>query len=183
MPLMAVLSANQYYFHNSATNTTTWENPREGPSSAAPQIPTVPIDSTAITNNVGQYGGIDPDLAYLDPSLRQSSTSSAPSYQARFNSRTGRFQGDPSMTPDRISEFKRGERQQEAFYDTASWQESLGGKGLKRSGIGEADGTGKPKKLTAKELVRMLPLSGRRFHFERLIAVVSSLLLGTIQSK
>lgn len=149
--VVMIFRANQYYFHNSVTNITTWENPRDTTSSAAiPSTSAAPINENSITNDVGAYGGIDPDLAYLDPSLRQSSSSSAPSYQARFNSRTGRFQGDPSMTPDRISEFKRGERQQEAFYDTASWQESLGGKGLKRSGTSESD---KPKKLTAKELV------------------------------
>lgn len=33
------------------------------------------------------------------------------------------------MTPDRISEFSRGERQQEVFYNTQAWQSSLGGKG------------------------------------------------------
>lgn len=90
-------------------------------ASAASTSDTVaPLSTSLVSNDSALYGGIDPDLAYLDPSLRQQATSATPAFQARFNSRTGRFQGDPSMNPDRVSEFKRGERQQEAFYDTGS---------------------------------------------------------------
>lgn len=99
-----------------------------------------------------RYGGIDPDLAYLDPSLAHlaggpGKSGGPQAQQARFNARKGRFQANlASLTPDHISDFKRSERQQEAFYDTALWQASLGGKGIK------GDGASK-KRVTAKEVV------------------------------
>lgn len=68
------------------------------------------------------------------------------------------------MTPDRISEYKRGERQQEAYYDTKGWMDSLEGKGLKRSGEGgEGQGEGEEKgqkKLKKGEVVSCLFLGG-----------------------
>lgn len=62
------------------------------------------------------------------------------------------------MNPDRISEYSRGNRQQEAFYDTTAWQESLGGKGIKRSGEEIEEGEGgeeiaRKKRPSAKEVV------------------------------
>lgn len=90
--------------------------------------------------------------------MASTSAGGAPVFQARFNSRTGRFQGDPTMNPDRISDFKRAERQQEAYYDTAGWQGSLEGKGLKRSGE-DAEGGGRKKRPSAKEVVSALSQS------------------------
>ncbi|KAK4705249.1 hypothetical protein P7C70_g956, partial [Phenoliferia sp. Uapishka_3] len=146
--------ANAYYFWNQEKNLTTWENPLTTASTSTSLA--TPSTSASAADPRGQvdYGGIDPELAYLDPSLSRSSTtgSAAPSFQARFNSRTGRFQGDPSMNPDRISEYSRGERQQEVFYNTQAWQASLEGKGIKRAGE-EAEG-GKRKKVTAKDVER-----------------------------
>jgi hypothetical protein len=64
-------------------------------------------------------------------------------------------QGDPSMNPDRISDYSRGTRQQDAYYDTSGWTASLDGKGLKRgaggAGAVEDDGPRK-KKPSAKEV-------------------------------
>lgn len=79
------------------------------------------------------------------------------------------------MNPDRISEFQRGQRQQEAFYDGASamgselperngaerltpcsrcsvqgWEQSLAGKGLKRGA--EDESTGERKRPSAKQI-------------------------------
>lgn len=151
---------NQYYFHNQQSGETTWSNPLQGTeasSSAVASSSTLVSDessgasSSSITNSGGAFGGIDPGLAYLDPKLAARASSSTPAFQARFNARTGRFQGDPTMTPDRVGEFKRGERQQEAFYDTALWQESLGGKGLQRGGEA-VEGKAK-RRVSAKELV------------------------------
>lgn len=154
-------SSNAYYFWNSKTSETTWENPISASSTAAP--PPLPAEDD-------RFDGIDPDLAYLDPkystATSSSSTSYAPTFQARFNSRNGRFQGDPTMNPDRVSEFKRGERQQEAFYDTNSWTESLGGKGLRAArGIGDQTNEEgvqtKAKRPTAKQVVSCLRSSFR----------------------
>ncbi|KAL8287336.1 hypothetical protein RQP46_003788 [Phenoliferia psychrophenolica] len=148
--------ANAYYFWNQQKNLTTWENPLATPTastSATPAQAGAAADGADPRTQV-DYGGIDPELAYLDPNLARSSTTSsaAPSFQARFNSRTGRFQGDPTMNPDRISEYSRGERQQEVFYNTQAWQASLEGKGIKRAGE-EAEG-GKRKRVTAKDVER-----------------------------
>lgn len=131
----ADLRSNAYYFWNAKTNTTTWDNPLETPVASTSAAPLPDEEAPPPLPPSGpDYGGIDPDLAYLDPSLSRSTAASSatPYFQARFNSRTGRFQGDPTMNPDRISEFKRGERQQEAYYDVSSWQSSLDGKGIKR---------------------------------------------------
>lgn len=152
-------SSNAYYFWNSKSNETTWENPFS--AAAAPTTTAQP----PLPTEDDRFDGIDPDLAYLDPkystATSSASASYAPTFQARFNSRTGRFQGDPTINPDRVSEFKRGERQQEAFYDTNSWTESLGGKGLRAArGIGgstnEEGVQTKQKRPSAKQVVSCL---------------------------
>lgn len=124
--------ANAWYFWNSKTNETTWENPKQSKKaqaeSASTSVPTTepatssapqpPLPSEEPTTSDG-LPPIDPDLAWLDPSARgSSSTTSAQS--ARFNARTGRFQVDPKFTPDRISDYQRSHRQQEAYYDGKS---------------------------------------------------------------
>ena len=53
------------------------------------------------------------------------------------------------MNPDRISEYNRGLRQQEVFYNVDHWTESLQGKGIKRSAETES---GPKKKPTAKQV-------------------------------
>lgn len=133
-----------YYFWNSKTQKTSWENPLEAP--IAPPLPPTAGPS------LDRYEGIDPDLAYLDPSYISNSVNDGTNFStsARFNSRTGRFQGDPSMNPDRISDYNRSERQQEAFYDTKSWSESLGGRGL---GKGYDEDGKLKKKPSAKQVV------------------------------
>lgn len=54
------------------------------------------------------------------------------------------------MNPDRISEFKRGERQQGAYYDVDGWNESLAGRGIR--GADEDERGGKKRKVTAKDV-------------------------------
>ncbi|KAI5481170.1 WW/Rsp5/WWP domain containing protein [Pseudohyphozyma bogoriensis] len=145
--------ANAYYYWNANTQEVTWENPLAGGASANAEASTSskPADGGDGRSAV-DYGGIDPELAYLDPNLARAAGAggSAPVFQARFNSRTGRFQGDPSMNPDRISDFSRAERQQNAYYDVGGWNESLEGRGIKRAGE-ETDGR-KAKKPTAKQV-------------------------------
>lgn len=148
-------SANAYYFWNATTNTTTWENP----------IPTGEASTSSSTPTPGpdeRLDGIDPDLVYLDPSLSATMTpagpSTAPAFSARFNLRTGRFQGDPTMTPDRVSAFNRGNRQQEAYYDTGSWAESLAGKGVKAS-RGALDEKGHLKRKPTTKMVEQFKLN------------------------
>lgn len=102
------------------TNETTWSNPRQSTSAeAGPSAPTEAEPSDSRAAELPTEGGlppIDPDLAWLDPAAARRSAGQV-TQTARFNARTGRFQADPAMNPDRISDFKRGQRQQEAFYD------------------------------------------------------------------
>lgn len=88
-------------------------------------------------------------------------------------------QADPSLNPDRISQFQRGQRQQEAYYDGAwpltlplspaasadksevmqpavqGWEQQLAGRGLKRAGAGEPaqdDAEGAKRRPSAKQV-------------------------------
>ncbi|GAA5907600.1 hypothetical protein JCM8208_000014 [Rhodotorula glutinis] len=154
--------ANAWYFWNAATGETTWTNPRDappsttaaapstsastsaGPSSASP-APAPAASSTTDTPAADPSSAlpdIDPDLAWLDPALaaRQAQASGGSGASAhlaqkgRFHARTGRFMADPSVNPDRVSQFQRGHRQQEAYYDVQGWEQQLAGRGLKRAG-------------------------------------------------
>lgn len=121
------------------TGETTWSNPRDAPAastssaaastSTAPADPSAPSASTpadpasAAPSDPNALPEIDPDLAWLDPAAaarsRPGGGGASVTQTARFNARTGRFQADPALTPDRIGEFQRGQRQQEAYYDGA----------------------------------------------------------------
>ena len=109
------------------TNETTWSNPRQSASGPGDtSVPSIATDLTAAapSREKGEEGGlppIDPDLAWLDPSAARAGAGRSVTQTARFNARTGRFQADPSLNPDRISDFQRGQRQQEAYYDGAQF--------------------------------------------------------------
>lgn len=91
------------------TNETTWQNPFEAPAAD-------PAPEASSSN------GIDPELAYLDPATKTGSSSANPSYTARFNARTGRFEGDPTFDPSRVSEYSRGRKQASAYFDVDGWE-------------------------------------------------------------
>ncbi|GAA5977444.1 hypothetical protein JCM10908_004981 [Rhodotorula pacifica] len=152
--------ANAWYFWNASTNETTWSNPRQSTSSLGSDANGGSARMPAATGTAATQGHegegiippIDPDLAWLDPNLARAGAGRPITQSARFNARTGRFQADPSLKPDRISEFQRGQRQQEAYYDVRGWENALGGQG-----IGRADGTSteqERKRPSAKELER-----------------------------
>ncbi|KAG9292691.1 hypothetical protein G9A89_008278 [Geosiphon pyriformis] len=65
--------------------------------------------------------------------------------KARFNSRTGRFQRDPTLNPERFSADSKAVRQMSYFFDYESFSQERGAKRLK--GDGE-----KNKKLTKRQL-------------------------------
>lgn len=160
-PWQAVFSAeaNAWYFWNAQTNETTWSNPHQSSSGTgdATTDPGVRADlpAAATSREKEEEGGlppIDPDLAWLDPSAARVGAARAVTQTARFNARTGRFQADPSRNPDRISDFQRGQRQQEAYYDVRGWESTLAGQGLKRSD--DSTPEGERKRPSAKELER-----------------------------
>jgi len=146
---------------DSATNETTWTNPKEQKSQAAQTTESTNLNESDPTTSAVHDGPtrealppIDPDLAWLDPTAARAtaSGSGAGTQAARFNARTGRFQVDPKFTPDRISDFQRGHRQQEVYYDVKGWEHQLEGKGLKRSA--EESEEGNSKRTTAKQVER-----------------------------
>ncbi|KAK9900526.1 hypothetical protein P389DRAFT_192790 [Cystobasidium minutum MCA 4210] len=77
--------------------------------------------------SAADFGGIDPDLAYLDPSLasRAKGAGGAGAYAARFNARTGKFEADPTKNPDRVSDVQRAKRQNQLYFDYDGWQATL----------------------------------------------------------
>ncbi|GAA5967291.1 hypothetical protein JCM3765_005592 [Sporobolomyces pararoseus] len=153
--------ANAWYFWNAKTNETTWENPKESKKSEAesassttdPSTSSVqpPLPTEPSTSSEG-LPPIDPDLAWLDPSAARGSSSTTGAQSARFNARTGRFQVDPKFTPDRISDYQRSHRQQEAYYDVKGWEQQLEGKGLKRAGEETEDAEGSRKRPSSKQV-------------------------------
>jgi hypothetical protein len=104
---------NAYYFVNSRTGERTWRNPLVAtePHQPSPDL-----------------GGIDPELAHLDPQIARlvhgHSSHTEPRFAARFNAKTGRFEGDPGRDPGRVSEFARARTQAEAFFDVTGWEKT-----------------------------------------------------------
>ncbi|GAA6064318.1 hypothetical protein JCM10212_006005 [Sporobolomyces blumeae] len=166
--------ANAWYFWNSQTNETTWTNPRApgptagqpaGPARAEQAVDTPALPSTSAasshadpssTASASSLPPIDPDLAFLDPSLARSGSSGSATQTAKFNARTGRFTVENShLNPDRISDYQRGQRQQEAYYDVKGWEAQLEGKGIKRPGgpSDEIEGEGATRKRPSSKQV------------------------------
>ncbi|KAJ6590968.1 hypothetical protein DFH09DRAFT_1138207 [Mycena vulgaris] len=167
---------NAYYFYNSETQETTWTNPLQPPeqatepasasTSAAPAAEAEPstaekaqpesaIPHYAALQNAAIAQGIDPHLAYLDPSLA-ASTSTAdptglPSFQAKFNARTGQFAAMDSRSPAHLSEYERAKRMSEVFFDVAAWEQNLA---QEHAAEAEAGGEKKRKRPSKKDLER-----------------------------
>ncbi|EKM56662.1 uncharacterized protein PHACADRAFT_54914, partial [Phanerochaete carnosa HHB-10118-sp] len=147
---------NAYYFYNSKTQETTWTNPLEASSSASP-VASSSSDPQAFTSTAGALQaaaaaqGIDPSLAYLDPSLvaGTSSTPQAFTYTAKFNARTGAFARPDGRDPSHVSEYERARRMSEAYFDVGEWEEEV----EQRKAQEEAEGK-KKKKPTKKDLER-----------------------------
>ncbi|KAJ7253029.1 hypothetical protein B0H12DRAFT_1210613 [Mycena haematopus] len=158
---------NAYYFYNSETQETTWTNPLVPPeptasTSAAPAAESNTEAGAAETSSIPHYAalqhaaiaqGIDPALAFLDPSLAASSSSSAegglPSFQAKFNARTGQFAAMDSRSPAHLSEYERAKRMSEVFFDVAAWEQNLAEQHVAEGGVEK-----KRKRPTKKDLER-----------------------------
>lgn len=136
-----------YYFYNPSTNETTWVNPLapehpvaegsiqgqtdESTSASSPQPASTQIITTSKPTSLiaDALGGIDPELAFLDPSLAQAPPSTTPSYgptfTAKFSARTGKFSGASSRDPSHVSEYERAKRMSEAYFDVETWQKEI----------------------------------------------------------
>ena len=139
---------NTYYFYNPVTQETTWINPLEQQQQSQPEASTSTSTSTTDspsttvtfvvdTETAAQAQGIDPLLAHLDPSLSAPSIpgssgshpKDAPSFTARFNSRTGQFTAPSARTPGHLSEHERAKRMSEFYFDVGKWEEDLARRG------------------------------------------------------
>lgn len=147
---------NAYYFYNMQTNETTWTNPLAGSE----------LSSSSSTAVDGQNGssfysynydlqaaavsqGIDPSLAYLDPSLAAGpSAPTAFTYQAKFNARTGAFTKPDGRDPDHVSEYERMKRMSQFYFDVSQWEQEVAQRHEE-----EVENPKKRKKPTKKDLV------------------------------
>lgn len=146
-----------YYFYNTKTQQTTWENPVQPPP-AQPEASTsarVPSQYEAAA-----IAGIDPALAHLDPTLGAGPGGSGGSYAAaaRFNARSGRFTAMDARDPSHMSEYERAKRMSEFYFDVDAWQKQRD----QEQEAAEAESK-KRKRPTKKDLVRF-SLSLARLH-------------------
>lgn len=137
---------SMYYFYNARTNETTWTNPLAGAGSEGTSS-----TSTLLNSQVAAAAqGIDPALAYLDPTLTAGpSNPSALTYTAKFNARTGAFTAPDARNPDHVSEYERMKRMSNVFFDMDAWQAEVEARQT------EEEAGKKRKKPTKKDLVRV----------------------------
>lgn len=172
---------NAYYFFNSLTQQTTWENPLQpmandtaaeastsaDPSASASPAPdatsTSPSTSSATPASLAQIyalqeaaaaQGIDPSLAYLDPSLAGPSGPSGAGYYhtAKFNARTGAFARPDARDPGHLSEFERAKRMSEVYFDVGAWEKEV--EARKQAEAAEEEAGKKRKRPSKKDVVR-----------------------------
>ncbi|KAF5373402.1 hypothetical protein D9615_009512 [Tricholomella constricta] len=169
---------NAYYFYNTETQQTTWENPllppatstssssSQPPASASPA--TEDPTSSAYTSQYAALeaaalaAGIDPSLAHLDPTLLSSIPSSSgvapasglpPAFTAKFNARTGQFARPDARDPTHLSEHARAARMSEFYFDVNAWEQQLAAQGGSIKGGEEEEGK-KRKRPSKKDLER-----------------------------
>lgn len=145
---------NTYYFHNMRTGETTWTNPLADSSSASTSTDAQQTASSSHYDSLAAAAaaqGIDPELAYLDPSLAAGpSLAGAASglYTAKFNARTGQFAKPDARDPDHVSEYERMKRMNSFYFDMDAWQ-----KEVEERDAQEAENGKKRKKPTKKDIV------------------------------
>lgn len=144
----------------------------DAPSASSSTVPSDPYASSSTSSL--SYGGfaygapelptVDAGLAHLLPPsynpLNPSASTSASGYtsQARFNTRTGRYENasDVSKMPDHLSDYSRAKRQNEAFFDQEAWMRERDEEQARLAGEGPA----KKKRLTKTEVARVSPACG-----------------------
>ncbi|KAF9045217.1 hypothetical protein BJ165DRAFT_1415359 [Panaeolus papilionaceus] len=141
------------------------ESPEAGPSTSARTNTTQQsayASHHAALEAAALAQGIDPALAHLDPSLLAPAVPGSsftagglPTFQAKFNNRTGQFTAANSRTPGHLSEHERAKRMSEFYFDVNQWEQQLAEQGGSIMGD-EEDGEGgkKRKRPTKKDLER-----------------------------
>jgi hypothetical protein len=103
--------------------------------------------------------GIDPSLAYLDPSLVGASSvpgssSGAYNFTAKFNAHTGTFTRPDGRDPTHLSEFERMKRMSSVYFNMEQWEQEVAQR--KEQEDNDAANGKKRKRPTKKDLVRYL---------------------------
>lgn len=163
-----------WYFWNSKTQETTWENPLEKSKGSDEDVKGRQYDdikerkteATRLTDEeIAEKYGIDPDLAYLDPGLfateiRQARLGNATyASSGAFDKRTGKFVPlsatgvKGAHDPSRLSHANQADRQMSTFFDIEQYeQERKRARDEKEQE--EAEGISKKRPPTKKELQR-----------------------------
>jgi hypothetical protein len=158
---------NAWYFFNIRTGETTWTNPLQDPDMVAsssqppldPSLATTQVSASSTTTTtmtpMGQAAleqGVDPELAFLDPSLAYGPLSSGPgTYAARFNVHTGKFTAQDGRDPSHVSEYARAQRMSAVFFDVQGWEADI----AKRKAEEDLEGPRRKKKPTKADLVSL----------------------------
>ncbi len=150
---------NAYYFYNTATHQTTWENPVQ--PAVQPEASTSTATLQPSRYEAALAAGIDPSLAHLDPTLGAGPSGIGGSYAAaaRFNARTGRFTANDARDPSHMSEYERAKRMSEFYFDVDGWQKQR----EQEQAQEEAEGK-KRKRPSKKDLVSRLCNNVRRIN-------------------
>lgn len=151
---------NAYYFYNAKTQETTWANPLQpaasasaspSPSAGSPG-PSASTSSMYDLQAAAAAQGIDPALAFLDPSLAAGpSNPAAFTYSAKFNARTGAFTRPDGRDPSHLSEYERAKRMSEFYFDVNAWEHEVEARKLEEA---HEEETRKRKRPTKKDLER-----------------------------
>ncbi|KAF8323854.1 hypothetical protein DL93DRAFT_38343 [Clavulina sp. PMI_390] len=95
------------------------------------QRPLRPLPTANKATPADELNGIDPELAFLDPSLAGSSSGgpggAIPTFTAKFNAHTGRFASGAAAArdPNHVSEYERAKRMSEAYFDVDAWKQQV----------------------------------------------------------
>jgi hypothetical protein len=101
--------------------------------------------------------GIDPSLAFLDPSLAGGSvpgSSGTYNFTAKFNAHTGAFTRPDGRDPTHLSEFERMKRMSSVYFNMEQWEQEVAQR--KEQEDNDAANGKKRKRPTKKDLVRCL---------------------------
>ncbi|KAG9103387.1 hypothetical protein FRC06_011130 [Ceratobasidium sp. 370] len=164
---------NTYYFYNSRTGETTWVNPLDPSASAStsaaqtqpqpqpePQQDKPQQDETEpeeAPRDLSYLNGIDPELAYLDPTLAVPSAGAkgpVPTFTARFGARSGAFTAMDGRRPEHLSEAARAQRMSSVYFDTAAWEKEIAERDAKAKAEAEAGIGDKRKRVTKADIER-----------------------------
>lgn len=129
----------------------------EGPSSASSSSGATPVPASVAQiyalQEAAAAQGIDPSLAYLDPSLAgQAAPGGAYNYSARFNAHTGTFTRPDGRDPTHLSEYERMKRMSSVYFNMEEWEQDVAQR--KQQEDEDAANGKKRKRPTKKDLVR-----------------------------